>query len=373
MIKDIELEISSLLSAEVAPRGLCQHLCERFLSPANSPFKEKNYYLSALIHIGFYKEALSVLMNEMQNNSKEFPWKHFLFLLWKCNVTPSKKSLSAIFKGAKEQDRIEELSTIRAWESWDPRFKQIHLHIANKKKKEFQEKVDALSDRVHFYRSQRLYGDEQKLLKRLQLLCPQNQEIQKQLKEAEELWSLDVISNAPLHELTPKTNHTKPNQEPSQTTAPPLPLRDLLRPPEATDSQEMKDSALHLFEFITEKRRPSQNKDQLYNIALFFKVVDQPLLCVQTLEGIDNLAADWLRVEAHIDARQYILALDAISHIEKKYHDNPETSFASTYAKALTFKQLGQTAKAIELMEKIIRIKLYYRSAHEHLKDWKEL
>ena len=380
MNKDIELKLSSLLREEASPKEICQYLCECFHSPAQELFKEKGYYLSALIHMGFYREALSLITHEVMG-SQEFPWKHFLFLLWRLHITPSEDCLKSVFEGTKEQGQTDKLGTFRAWGTWDPRFQRFHLDGLEKKKMAYQEKINDLKDRAQFYRSQRLYGEEKKLLKELLSLCPYSEKIQSQLKEVEELWSLDVISKAPLHEVSPAVNIERWLKESPQETlensselvreSPTLPL-DLSKKRSSKGSQGVESEAQVLLQFIKEKEICREDPTLLYNLALFFKMTENPHVCLKLLEGAKGFSIDWLRIEALIDAEKYLLVLDEISFLEEKYYDKPETSFASLYAKAIAFRHLGQISMAIELMEKIIRIKPHYRSAHEYLKDWRE-
>ena len=382
MNKDIELKLSSLLREDATPKEICQYLCECFHSPAQELFKEKKYYLSALIYMGFYKEALSLITHEVVG-SQEFPWKHFLFLLWRLHITPSEDCLKSVCEGAEEQGQTDELGTIRAWDTWDPRFQRFHLDGIEKRKMAYQENINDLKDRAHFYRSQRLYGEEKKLLKKLLSLCPDSEKIQSQLQEVEELWSLDVISKAPLHEISPAVDIGRWLKESPQETLesssdlgresliPPL---DFSKKISSKDCREVESEAQAqvLLQFIKEKEICRENPTLLYNLALFFKMTENPHFCLKLLEGAKGFSIDWLRIEALIDAEQYLLVLDEISFLEGKYYDKPETSFASLYAKAIAFQHLGQNSMAIELMEKIIRVKPHYRSAHEYLKDWRE-
>lgn len=342
---DVEIEISCFLVMELNSQIIAQYLCEK-VDSSEYNLDEKLTFLNALIHMGFYEESLSVITTWTQH-SKYFPWKQFLFLLLKLQVPPAKKWLNLVFEGA-EQSK-EDLSALRDWETWDPRFKEARSTVNNIKKEEYWQKCRDLQDKSLFFRSQRLYSEEKETLEKLHRLCPTDEKIKNQLKETQELWSKEVISKA------------ISNQENWLASRPSKTKRD----------QELEKQASHLFEFIREKE--SLDEGQLYNLALFFKFVEFPNHALRILEGIQHFAADWLRVDVYLDSQQYVIALEEASKNERKYSENPETSFASIYAKAIALRHLGQVPAAIELMQKITKVNSNYRSASQYIKDWKSL
>ena len=345
MATDVEIEISSLLIIESNLENVGKQLSERANSPEYNR-NEKLTFVNGLIHMGFYKEALSAIVTCYVNHPKHFPWKQLLFLLFKAQIQPSEEWLQVIFEGAKEEKNSEELSAIEEWESWDQRFREVRLKTANQKKKERQKKFKELQDKVKFLRSQRLYDEEIQVLHQIRALYPNYPKITTQLNEIRELWSKEVIFKASTHRtnwLTSTGTHVK---------------RD----------PELEKQADHLLEFIKENK--DLNEGQLYNLALFFKFIESPKQSLKILESLQNFAADWLRIDVYLDSEQYVAALDEISKLEQKYPDNPETSFSAIYARAIALKHLGQTPAAIELMQKITKVKLDYRSARQYIKDW---
>ena len=345
MTKDAELKISSLLTLKSDLKSMIKEFTQEIQS--QQEFSEQQALLIGLINMGFYKESLSMIIHII-NESQNFPWKLFLFLLWKLDISPSKKHLDAIFKGAKEQDQLEELVSLKYWETWDPRFKAIRLHTEKKKKKESKETQDKqLSKASHLTTSSK----RQKISTPPAPLSPQEKkvkEIKEHLKNVEKLWLKNTSSKNP----------SKKRDMPAWVI------------PQKKD-KNLEKQALHLFHFIKEKK--ISDEKQLYNLALFFKFTENPQLCLQLLEKVQSLSADWLRVEAYLDAQEYLMVLEEASKIEQKYASHPETSFATTYVKAIAFRYLNQISSAIQLMEKITRIDPHYRATHLHLKDWKLL
>ncbi len=349
MATDVEVEISSLLLMEPDPSCIAHNLCQK-IQASEYDFNEKITFLNALIHIGFYKEALSSILDLWREYPKNFAWKPLLFLLLKLEIYPSQDLLDTVFEGAYQQNSIDELGAIKKWEVWDGRFKEAHLTAQKKKQKELQEKGAELQDRAQFLRTQRIYDEEIALLQRLSALFPKNQNIKTQLKEAESLWSKAVIS---------KASYNKDSW-----------LHSPKRSSKSTDPWEKQCD--HWLQFIldTVQEKRNMKKKQIYHLGLFFKFIEAPHHALKVLKNLEGFAVDWLRIDIYIDSEQYILALEEISKVEKKYAEHPETSFAANYSRGIALKHLGQEPAAIEFMKKIVQVKRDYRSALQYIKDW---
>ena len=342
MTLSIELKISSILSMNLSPQKLSEHLSKEILSSQYS-LHEQDSLISALIQMGFYKQSLSIIIRRIKN-SQPIPWKQLLFLLWKFEVSLSQENIDAIFRGANEQNQMEALS-FKQWEVWGSRFKELRLDMQDKRKKEHQKTLQQLQDKFDLLYSQKLYDEAKKISNQLKSLSPQNKAINEQLRDIRNIWSKNIISNSSRN----------------KRLIFPVPKED----------QQLQELTLELFKFIREKN--ISDKKQLYNLALLFKFVEAPSFSLKLIEGLRGLAVDWLRVETYLDDQKYLMVLEEIYKIEQRYFDNPDTSFSVVYTKAIALKHLDQIPAAITLMEKITHIKPQYRSALLYLKNWKLL
>jgi tetratricopeptide (TPR) repeat protein len=81
---------------------------------------------------------------------------------------------------------------------------------------------------------------------------------------------------------------------------------------------------------------------------------------------------DWLRAELLVHARRFVEGLEHLKHLEVRYVDDPETSFAVSYLKAQCLQELGQKDAALEILKSIVRVRPNYRSAHALIQEWTE-
>ena len=61
---------------------------------------------------------------------------------------------------------------------------------------------------------------------------------------------------------------------------------------------------------------------------------------------------------------------EAVNHLEIKYVDDPETTFAVAYLRAQCLRELGQEAAALETLRSLVRVRPNYRSAHALILEW---
>jgi thioredoxin-like negative regulator of GroEL len=83
-----------------------------------------------------------------------------------------------------------------------------------------------------------------------------------------------------------------------------------------------------------------------------------------------TLAVDWLYLDVLLKCRRYAEGLDALLTLERRYANDPETTFAATYARAQALAGLGQVGAAAALLKSLVSIRPGYRSAHSLLLQW---
>lgn len=112
--------------------------------------------------------------------------------------------------------------------------------------------------------------------------------------------------------------------------------------------------------------------DQLYNLAILafqFELYDA---CLKVLSSApETHARNWLRAEALLESGRHLELLQLIEQLEKQDQQSTDTVFGATYLKAIAYHGLGQKELAIRLMESILQVVPFYRSAEALLVEWK--
>ncbi|PIT98682.1 MAG: hypothetical protein COT74_13345 [Bdellovibrionales bacterium CG10_big_fil_rev_8_21_14_0_10_45_34] len=113
-----------------------------------------------------------------------------------------------------------------------------------------------------------------------------------------------------------------------------------------------------------------QNPDWLYEVAVALFSLDLFEECIELTEKA-HLKPNvfWLKFEALVGSRRYIEALDWLEN--NSVDAKPETTYMIKYAKARVLRELGETSKAIELLEAIEQTRPTYRQTHDLLREWK--
>jgi tetratricopeptide (TPR) repeat protein len=115
----------------------------------------------------------------------------------------------------------------------------------------------------------------------------------------------------------------------------------------------------------------TQQPDQLYNLAILAFQFELFEACLNVLEKApETPARDWLRAEALLEAGKYLELIHLVEYLEGKESHSTDTVFAVTYLKAIAYHGLGNKDLAIRLMEGILQVVPYYRSAEALLVEW---
>lgn len=122
---------------------------------------------------------------------------------------------------------------------------------------------------------------------------------------------------------------------------------------------------------ISEDLHKSQ-PDQLYNLAILAFQFELYEACLKVLEKAPETAArNWLRAEALLEAGKYLELLHILEYLENQESHSTDTAFGATYLKAIAYHGLGKKDLAIRLMESILQVVPFYRSAEALLVEWK--
>lgn len=112
--------------------------------------------------------------------------------------------------------------------------------------------------------------------------------------------------------------------------------------------------------------------DQLYNLAILSFQFELYNTCIKVLEKAPETAAiNWLRAEALMEAGRFLDLLHIVEFLETQAHLSADSAFGVTYLKAIAYHGLGQKELALSLMESILKIVPFYRSAEALIIEWR--
>ena len=87
----------------------------------------------------------------------------------------------------------------------------------------------------------------------------------------------------------------------------------------------------------------------------------------------NEIKSVWLLIEVLIKNNRYLEVLSILPIIEKSLADDPETFFATTYYRAISYWNLGEKNTALEILETLIETKPNYRSSEVLIEEWRKL
>lgn len=306
---------------------------------------ELRTYLSFLLNAGRYQECYQLFLKWF-GEEKKILWRIFFWILHRSGFKPGRPFMDQLFRANVKLGDQDQIPRYAPWDDLDPRMREVseqHYSALTRRQKSRREE---LYEKLEYVRAQRMIEQEEKLLDALEALDPADPILPQARKEFRERWARHVIA---------EKSRALFDEEFFEAE---LPLT------------EEEKTWTHQFGQLVEEiviARPALAYDmsigfyflELFNHALrFLRFADE------------SLATDWLRLELMLKARRFIECLDDLQRVETKYADDPESTFAATYFRALILRGLGQTGAAIELLKSIVSIRPHYRSAHALLLDW---
>lgn len=230
---------------------------------------------------------------------------------------------------------------------------QIAKELKELQKKYTEERLrqkTRLIEQLNHYRTAQLPEQEEAILQQLTKLYPQDLEIGL-LKQAH----LEKKADDILARVISKRVFTKPKTNIDKSTT----SEEFL--------QDMQANILKIADDLS-KSQP----DQLYNLAILAFQFELFEACLKVLEKAPETSArDWLRAEALLEAGKHLELIHLVEYLETKESHSTDTVFGVTYLKAIAYHGLGKKDLAIRLMESILQVVPYYRSAEALLVEWK--
>lgn len=340
MSSQIELEIHKLLSQRDAPLA-ADELLKRWLRGELSP-EDQVIVGNFLINAGFLPTLKDHYLRLLSQN-KYISWTPLFEFLNKTNTPLSDEMIDFIFAGAKEQNNLHELLQNRNFAFSYERLKKAYSQLLEEEKNHFS--------------SQR-----QELLNKLQRAIHDDIEvgIEKTSQELERILPND-----------PDIQNIKDDVELAK-------IKKLLRKKEREGLGESDWIASYDFSkeikslFNSAEKLAKKNSLMAYDCAILFAHIEaykEALMCLQ--HAPDSLEKDWLKMELLIRSQDYLTALSESLEIEKKYFQHPQTLSATLILRAQALYGLDQKEKAIQILEKVLKIQPKNQKARLLLQDWR--
>jgi hypothetical protein len=338
-----ERKIHRLLTVGKTPQAIFDEITIDLLQKKVNEAERLSIFNFAM-NAGLYQQLLANFV-EVFHEKAPTPWSHFMILLDKLKIKPSKDVIESVLKGARRQERLESLALTHAWDIFDPRFGEIRSQVEAERKQKYSDKKRMLLDKIEFYRNQRMADEERRAIRVLLKMYPDDPGIKQEFEHFQRQWARDVVARNAI-----ETHDSRVLQRPT------------------LEPEERKAAKIFMDAMIS---KAQTNASTAYNFAIGLKMMGLPEAGLKVLEMIDDSwASEWLKVELLIDCGRFVDCLNSVHELELRYSTNPEATFAATYARAKALHGLGQSGPAIDLLQSIVNIRPNYRSAYTLMTEW---
>lgn len=340
-----ELELRRLIK-ESSPQDLTRRLVRDLLNPSIS-WEEKRPLWQFLYHSGREATLLQSLVQALKAKLR-IPYDIVIELTGKADIKPTPLAIEGTLKGLKKQEAFEDLMSGKAWDRFDKRISLMRNELLEKKVSEKKQLKDNLFEKFEFLKNQRMNEQAGRVLRRMIELYPEEKKFQDLKQNFEEEWARNVLS----------THLATLDGERWERT---------LTAPSGKDQEMIKCF------FEASEKICIEMRELAPDIAIIFWFLEEYEKALEVIQWAPvTKSNDWLKAEILLAARHFIAALEHINQLEVKYVDDPETTFAASYARAQCLHALGQHASALEIMKSIVRVRPSYRSANALIQEWTE-
>lgn len=304
----------------------------------------KNYYIF-LLNTQNYKQLCLHFITKLNIFDTKL-WPFFLEALSHCPIHLSNEVKFALNEAFKDGNQYSNASRSLMFHNHMGDLADHYKRLKKTKQQAYFFKKQELIDKLEFLKNEKLIDEEQKTLQQLELEYPnEKQFIEKYNEEFQSRWSEHVLSQK---KIAYKTK---------------LKIRE--------DSPEA-IKFINLLEKEVEQQVVKKAENAIHFCMMFY-FMDLYELALKVLQK-SGLGAEhsWLELELMILSKHYLSALDLAEKIEKKFYNSPNTEvpFAIAYFKAIAYKGLEQNARAIEMLESILKFRPQYRQAERLINEW---
>ncbi len=342
--ESFEVVLRDLLLNESDSNRLAGTILRRLQNESPSA-SEMHAFINFLIHAGYRQSVVNILA-ELFQAQRPVPLLTFSHVLYRSGFRPNHVFLQHLLQANDHQKPAERLPHFYPWETLEPQLKAIRQNTITHLIKTQGDRKQRLLEKLEYLRNNRMIEEEEKLLRDLVQMYPEEQTLLRSHEDFSERWARNVLSR-----------NQRENYDWSD-----LEIAPKLSPALSSLVTVMAEAMLKVAQ-----KKP----DIAYNLAVGLYMMEQYEHAAEVLQYAPvSPAADWLQLEVMWRSRRYVECLDAIATIENRYAEDPETVFGATYYRALTLNGLGQRHVATQLLKSIVHIRPHYRSAHSLLLKW---
>jgi hypothetical protein len=343
-----ELEIAELFRYHQSSKDVAIHVLKMLQDPEIN-YEDQRTLIGFLFNSGYYRLVSQRLAESLKLKNK-VSWS-LMAEIFSLETFSYKKSYGDFFcHGYSEEGRDEPFTySSKKLDTKDPRFNELRLQTQNKIQKKYADLKTQMLEKFEFFKEQRLVEEERATALEIHRFFPNLPEIKQFIVDAEGRWARNLIESRPLHRLDTID-------------------REYLVSSTTAEEQGIKSAVIE-----TAQKVAHANPDLAYDLSLLLYFLDfrqEALTLIQ--QAPKSFASDWYKLELLLETRYFVDTLELVQELELEYANNPDTMFATTYARARALKGLGRPALAIDLLQSIVNIKPNYRSAQSFLSDWIE-
>lgn len=258
--------------------------------------------------------------------------------------------MDLILEGAGAQEQLMQILPLKQLEEFSPRFVAERKKYLDHIREEYAKHKKSLLDKIQYLKSQRIIEEEARVIEEFKVFFPLANDLENLREDFERRKAEHMISS-----MGDKSDKKKVFRAP-RPAPPPIELQPWI-------------SAL--VKGCREKAKTSpQAAVDLTLMFYFFELYNEALAVISVAP--ETPSVNWLRLELKVLSGRFVDAMEEARRLEQIYATDPESTFATTYARAQCLWELGQNSLAINLLQGIVSIRPYFRSAHSLLKQWTE-
>lgn len=300
-------------------------------------------------HTGQYP-LLFNFIHQLANENRPIPWAALSVALAHLSETIPAGYMDLILEGASEQNELEQILPLKQLEQFSPKFTEERKKYLDHVREDYARHKKSLLDKIQYLKSQRIIEEEERVIEEFRAFFPLADDLEPLREDFERRKAEHLISSMSQRGESKKTLRRARPQPPPVDLQPWISL---------------------LVKGCREKaKKSSEAAIDLALMFYFFELYNEALAVISVAP--ESTTVNWLRLELKVLAGRYVDAMEEARRLEQIYAADPESTFATTYARAQCLWELGQNSLAISLLQGIVSIRPYFRSAHSLLKQWTE-
>lgn len=343
----MEFEIQQWLKKSLSIEQVAELVCRAMAKDiANQKHKYLKVGFSFLVNTGKTQKLFNFILEHFWSQPEKWPWAHLIettSFLW---AAEKPILLEWLIQGLAEQQNEAELGRSIKNAAVIADFDQYVQKRSLARKTEHLRKRQELFDQLITFRSQQLYDSEIKLLRKLELMFPNDAEIRILNLEHKKRYAFEILDK----KLSARYIHHEPSQQPE------------------TDEDREWSKAIEQAHLEVGRLHPEYKKDLIVS-ALMLALPEVALTIVNEIPSYEDLT--WLSLEALLVSRHYAELLNSLSYVELAKANDSETFFATAYLRAQAYWGLGQKEMALQVLEGLLASRPRYRSAESLWNEWR--